>query len=256
MDLDEAFGGVEGDRTPDLVIANDALSQLSYDPTAGSFARTGGDCQVGGARIVPVTVDGAGGKMLHFFGYGSLINARTHGFAGLRPARLPGWRRHWCVTAAHPVALLSVARAKTSDGIDGVIAAVPDTGWAALDERETGYGRHEIAGELDPWGDDGASVQIYQVLDAHLLPHRQSRILLSYLDVVVQGFLRELGPKGVEGFFASTDGWDLPVLDDRALPGYPRHQILSAAERDRVDGHLRELGVEVVAASGPAFGSL
>ena len=27
-----SFGGVEGDRTPDLVIANDALSQLSYDP--------------------------------------------------------------------------------------------------------------------------------------------------------------------------------------------------------------------------------
>jgi hypothetical protein len=29
------FGGAEGDRTPDLVIANDALSQLSYCPTAG-----------------------------------------------------------------------------------------------------------------------------------------------------------------------------------------------------------------------------
>lgn len=26
------FGGAEGDRTPDLVIANDALSQLSYGP--------------------------------------------------------------------------------------------------------------------------------------------------------------------------------------------------------------------------------
>ncbi len=25
-------GGAEGDRTPDLIIANDALSQLSYDP--------------------------------------------------------------------------------------------------------------------------------------------------------------------------------------------------------------------------------
>jgi len=25
-------GGAEGDRTPDLVIANDALSQLSYSP--------------------------------------------------------------------------------------------------------------------------------------------------------------------------------------------------------------------------------
>jgi hypothetical protein len=26
------IGGAEGDRTPDLVIANDALSQLSYGP--------------------------------------------------------------------------------------------------------------------------------------------------------------------------------------------------------------------------------
>jgi len=27
-----ALGGAEGDRTPDLVIANDALSHLSYGP--------------------------------------------------------------------------------------------------------------------------------------------------------------------------------------------------------------------------------
>lgn len=27
------YGGPEGDRTPDLVIANDALSQLSYGPS-------------------------------------------------------------------------------------------------------------------------------------------------------------------------------------------------------------------------------
>ena len=26
------FGGAEGDRTPDLIIANDTLSQLSYCP--------------------------------------------------------------------------------------------------------------------------------------------------------------------------------------------------------------------------------
>ena len=30
-------GGAEGDRTPDLVIANDALSQLSYGPMGQSF---------------------------------------------------------------------------------------------------------------------------------------------------------------------------------------------------------------------------
>ena len=31
-------GGAEGDRTPDLVIANDALSQLSYGPVPVSHA--------------------------------------------------------------------------------------------------------------------------------------------------------------------------------------------------------------------------
>jgi hypothetical protein len=29
------YGGAEEDRTPDLVIANDALSQLSYGPVTG-----------------------------------------------------------------------------------------------------------------------------------------------------------------------------------------------------------------------------
>jgi hypothetical protein len=31
-----ADGGAEGNRTPDLLIANEALSQLSYSPIAGS----------------------------------------------------------------------------------------------------------------------------------------------------------------------------------------------------------------------------
>ena len=38
----EGFGGADRDRTDDLVIANDALSQLSYDPTfdGGCFAQS------------------------------------------------------------------------------------------------------------------------------------------------------------------------------------------------------------------------
>ena len=31
----EVFGGAEGDRTPDLMTASHALSQLSYGPTRG-----------------------------------------------------------------------------------------------------------------------------------------------------------------------------------------------------------------------------
>ena len=34
-------GGAEGNRTPDLVIANDALSQLSYGPVSGITGRAG-----------------------------------------------------------------------------------------------------------------------------------------------------------------------------------------------------------------------
>ncbi len=33
-------GGAEGDRTPDLCIANAALSQLSYSPKTSNFSRT------------------------------------------------------------------------------------------------------------------------------------------------------------------------------------------------------------------------
>lgn len=34
-------GGAEGDRTPDLVIANDALSHLSYGPSGACLTRGG-----------------------------------------------------------------------------------------------------------------------------------------------------------------------------------------------------------------------
>ena len=35
------YGGAEEDRTPDLVIANDALSQLSYGPVTGLILKSG-----------------------------------------------------------------------------------------------------------------------------------------------------------------------------------------------------------------------
>jgi hypothetical protein len=71
-------------------------------------------------------------------------------------------------------------------------------------------------------------------------------ILMSYLDVVVQGYLREFGQAGAEDFFATTDGWDIPVLDDRAAPRYPRHQALTGDERALVDALLREVGGRVL----------
>ena len=70
-------GGAEGDRTPDLVIANDALSQLSYGPVpsilqpilrhdranaalpgARPLAQRGGACQVQNAESPSSLVTG------------------------------------------------------------------------------------------------------------------------------------------------------------------------------------------------------
>ena len=70
----------------------------------------------------------------------------------------------------------------------------------------------------------------------------QHVILRSYLDVVAQGFLVEFGESGVADFFASTDNWHIPILDDRAEPRYPRHQSLSLAETELVDHHINLLG--------------
>ena len=70
-------------------------------------------------------------------------------------------------------------------------------------------------------------------------------IPLSYLDVVVQGFLREFGPQGAQNFFETTDGWEAGIWDDRADPIYPRHQTLTPAERQATDDAIERLSTMV-----------
>lgn len=181
----------------------------------------------------------------YFFGYGSLVNTRTHGYPDARPARLAGWRRVWRGTPLAPQAFLSVERAQAE--IDGLVAAVPGADWAALDAREQGYDRQGVVSGIAHDLPDHAAVQVYAVPDRHHLPDDRSPILLSYLDVVVQGFLHRFGQDGAAHFFATTAGWARPVIDDRSDPIYPRHQTLTAAERAMVDRHLADLPVTITA---------
>jgi len=179
----------------------------------------------------------------YFFGYGSLVNMRTHAFPDARHARLSGWRRVWRGTPLAAHAFLSVEPATTE--IHGLVAAVPDADWAALDAREHGYDRQGVAGGIAHDLPGTAAVQVYAVPDRHHLPQDRSPILLSYLDVVVQGFLHQFGDDGAAHFFATTAGWDRPVIDDRTSPIYPRHQVLTATERGAVDRHLATLPVTI-----------
>lgn len=165
-----------------------------------------------------------------FFGYGSLVNRATHDYPGIRRATVSGWRRAWRHTQARDVAFLTAVPCAQSR-IDGLLAEVPDGDWAALDAREWAYVRTAA--------EPGRKAQIYNIPKTlHGAPSVKHPILLSYLDVVVQGYLQEFGNPGIDRFFITTDGWDAPVFDDRSAPRYPRAQVLTAAERALVDAGL------------------
>jgi hypothetical protein len=75
---------------------------------------------------------------------------------------------------------------------------------------------------------------------------QKSPILLSYLDVVLQGFMQIYGHSGADNFFATTDGWERPVQNDRTEPLYPRHRQLTDLEQKRVDALLKDYNIEII----------
>lgn len=134
--------------------------------------------------------------------------------------------------------------------IDGLIAEVPLRDWAALDERERAYDRVEAGHQVAHSLPHEPEIAVYTIPDGkHAAPSAAGPVLLSYLDTVVQGYLREFGEDGVQRFFDTTDGWDAPVLDDRNAPVYPRHRPLAGDERAVVDAHLRDRDVRLMARS-------
>ncbi|MEM6637549.1 MAG: gamma-glutamylcyclotransferase family protein [Pseudomonadota bacterium] len=179
-----------------------------------------------------------------FFGYGSLVNRRTHDYPRVHAASVRGWRRRWMHASTRPLAYLTAYEAP-GGRIDGVIAEVPGGDWSALDVRERAYGRHEVPeSHRDHDGIRPATVEIYAVPPSSAAgAETRHPILLSYIDVVIQGFMAEFGEDGAANFFATTDGWDAPVLNDRAAPIYRRHQRLSPSETAFVDAALSSLSV-------------
>lgn len=181
-----------------------------------------------------------------FFGYGSLVNLKTHAFPEAAPATLKGWRRVWRETDLRPAAFLSV-EPDPNTSLDGVIAAVPDADWDALDAREYAYARHAVdRAALTTKAPEGSDVQLYATRPEISRPAGAKHpILLSYLDVVVQGYLAQFGEAGVTRFMETTHGWEAPILDDRVAPIYPRAQTLSAEQTALVDHWTARLATVV-----------
>jgi len=176
-----------------------------------------------------------------FFGYGSLVNRGTHEYDHAHPAQITGWRRAWRRSPSRDICYLT-AVPDPACTIDGLIAAVPNADWAALDIRERAYLRHEASHQVSHEVNHDPEIAIYAMAhDKHHPPTAKNPILLTYLDVVVQGYLAEFGEDGVTRFFETTDGWGGPVLDDRADPIYPRAQTLTRGETALVDQLLAKV---------------
>jgi len=183
---------------------------------------------------------------IYYFGYGSLVNRDTRPTGEFAvSARLFGWRRVWGHRTSDSErelqgTSLSIDPLASPDAgaIDGVIARMPATDLAILDERETGYERLELpaADFLTPTDVDIKSVYVYRSLPLNRLrADEQHPILQSYVDCVLEGYRCRFGEDGLMQMIDTTDGWDGPLLNDREKPHYPRAVYVDALWQDYYD---------------------
>jgi hypothetical protein len=193
------------------------------------------------------------GPLIAYFGYGSLVNRATlrTEIVAAYPARLSGYRRVWCGRPVHAPkfggigpAVLTAER-YAGAAIDGMLVIDRLENLPAVDERENLYRRNSIS--LADLAFTGTAPE----LDCPLFVYERdyepeegvgaSPILRSYLDAVMQGFLTEFGPPGVERFVTETHGFDLPIHEDRHDPVYPRSVSLGEGEADLFERALLPL---------------
>lgn len=185
-----------------------------------------------------------GGNLIGYFGYGSLVNRatlRTEIVAAI-PARLSGYRRVWRSRPAQAPKFGGIGPAVlTSErdegaAIDGLLVIDRLENLPDVDERENLYRRNVItSGDLAFTGaapDLDFPLFVYERNYEPEEGAEPSPILRSYLDAVMQGFLTEFGQSGLTRFISETDGFDLPVHEDRDEPVYPRPVVLGEGEAE------------------------
>jgi hypothetical protein len=193
------------------------------------------------------------GGLVAYFGYGSLVNRNTlrTNIVHTMPARLHGWRRLWRARPdmpGFPAALLSVRR-EEGGGVDGLLVFDHLDNLPAVDLREAHYNRRSVLPEHVETASPlphGCPVFVYEAHQDVPLHPEPPRILQSYLDAVMQGFLIEHGEEGLRRFVQETQYFDTPIYKDRGAPAYPRAVVLSASETKLFDQLLVERGASFI----------
>lgn len=193
----------------------------------------------------------------YYFGYGSLVNRQTRDAA--EPwfeATLNGWIRQWAHQAKRPwslqnsrgsgVCAVTVIERENSS-IDGVLVPIASADLPQLDEREAGYHRvmlpmsaftfHRQPGGLT----EDSQVTVYVSNENNNeWANRDTPLITSYVHCVMAGFEDVYGADGLERFMLTTEGWSLPLLDDRHQPLYPRAVALNTQRQSRFDRYLQD----------------
>lgn len=176
-----------------------------------------------------------------YFGYGSLVNLNSlrTPYISAHRATLKGWQRIWLsrpeeagsFASIADLAFLSVTPSLENE-IDGMLITDHLSSLPALDERESLYSRVELNAEHLYLHDDtmNTTEEFLYVADKHPANHN-ARILRSYLDVVMQGYLHHYGMEGLSRFFTTTQNFDLEIHEDRDRPLYPRATRLTSEEK-------------------------
>ncbi|NRG18603.1 gamma-glutamylcyclotransferase [Rhizobiales bacterium] len=195
-----------------------------------------------------------------YFGYGSLVNRQTLSPESKAvPGELRGWVREWRVkgkvAGIGTGACALTVRREPEVSIRGVMVSEPASGLAALTKREIRYDRIDgIASEFHAERQEDDVPQdafLYQAKSGHYdWGDADHPILQSYVDCVLAGFFDHWGEKGIDHFLATTDGWHVPILADRADPRYPRAVSLERELALLIDEKLSQVGVDYIQVSG------
>ncbi|OYT17482.1 MAG: hypothetical protein B7C24_02355 [Bacteroidetes bacterium 4572_77] len=173
--------------------------------------------------------------MIQIFGYGSLVNKSTWNFqTQMKQVELKGWTREWrqiVKLQGKEICALSIAPQPTSS-IQGILLMSNKSIHDTLNNREIGYQTLSLNPETIFPPSCSNPIKISKETSDIITfaasesskewARKDAPILLSYIDVVVKGYFDLFGRKGVFDFFKSTKGWDLPILNDRKDPLYPR----------------------------------
>ena len=184
-----------------------------------------------------------------YFAYGSLVNRHTRPMhTRAQPARLNGWLRQWkhCMDTPSGKACALTAVPRVGSQIEGVLVLDRRDKLAEVDRRETGYKRERIVLQQSDIAVPITELETYIYVstgDHNRWGTTEYPIWLSYVDCILAGCIDVWGRAGAERFIASTEGWQAPLLDDRAAPRYPRALALEETTRQVIDGLLKENGI-------------